>query len=104
MPRYLFQGSCTVEGARVLCAEGSRPRRAALEQMLRGLGGRLEAMYFAPDATDVFVIADVPDSASGAAAVLTVTLCGAASVKATRLATPEEVDRAGLAALGGPGR
>lgn len=94
MPKYLFQGSYTVEGARGLLKEGGTHRRAVLDQMLRGLGGRLEAMYFAFGETDVFVIADVPDNVSSAAAALTVTTSGAVNVKTTVLITPEEMDQA----------
>jgi hypothetical protein len=47
MPKYLFTGSYTAEGARGLLKEGGSGRRAATEKMLKSLGGTLEAYYFA---------------------------------------------------------
>ncbi|HSE95545.1 MAG TPA: GYD domain-containing protein [Methylomirabilota bacterium] len=94
MAKYLLQGSYTVEGARGLLKDGGSKRRAAIEAMIKGLGGRLETFYFAFGDTDVYVIADVPDQVTASALALTVGASGAASVKTTVLVTPEEVDQA----------
>jgi uncharacterized protein with GYD domain len=106
MPRYLFQGSYTAEGAKGLLAEGGSKRRAAIEEMVKGLGGRLEAFYFAYGETDAFVIVDLPDSASATAVSLTVAASGTARVRTTVLMTPEEVDQAAKKTVGyrPPGR
>ena len=44
MPKYLFQGSYTVEGLRGVLREGGTKRREAVEQLVKGLGGRLETL------------------------------------------------------------
>jgi uncharacterized protein with GYD domain len=94
MPKYLFEGSYTVEGAKGLIKDGGSKRRAAIEALVRGLGGRVEAFYFSYGKNDAIVIVDLPDSASATAASLTVGASGAARVKTTVLITPEEVDQA----------
>lgn len=94
MPKYLVQASYTAEGAKGLLKDGGSKRRAAAEAAVKGLGGRVEAFYFAFGETDVYVIADVPDNASAAAISLAVSASGAVRTKTTVLLTPEEIDQA----------
>ena len=94
MAKYLIAGSYTVEGAKGLLKDGGTKRRAAIEAMIKGLGGRLETFYFAFGDTDVYAIVDVPDQVTASALALTVGASGAAGVKTTVLVTPEEVDQA----------
>jgi len=47
MPKYLIQGSYSGEGLKGLLKEGGSKRREAAEQSVKGLGGRLEAFYYA---------------------------------------------------------
>lgn len=94
MPKYLFQGSYTAEGMKGLLKDGGSKRRAAVEQMLKGLGGRLEVFYFAFGETDAFVIAEVPDNVSAVSVSLAIGASGAAHGKTTVLLTPEELDQA----------
>lgn len=94
MPKYLLQGSYTMEGIKGLLKDGGSKRRQAVEQAIKGLGGQLEAFYFAFGETDAFGIADVPDNVSAAALSLAIAASGAAQVKTTVLLTPEEMDRA----------
>ncbi len=94
MPKYLIQASYTAEGVQGLLKDGGSKRRSAAEQAIKGLGGTLEAFYFAFGDTDVFAIADAPDNASAAAVSLAVSATGAVNSKITVLMTPEEVDQA----------
>lgn len=94
MPKYLVQASYTAEGTKGLLKDGGSKRRAAAEAAVKGLGGRLEAFYFAFGETDVYVIADVPDNVSAAAISLVVSASGAVRTKTTVLLTPEEMDQA----------
>lgn len=94
MPKYMFQASYTTQGTKGLMKDGGSQRRAVIDDMLRSLGGRLEAFYFAFGETDVYAIADLPDNVSTTAAALTVSASGAATVKTVVLMTPEEVDQA----------
>ncbi len=94
MPKYLLQGSYTTEGVRGLIKDGGSKRRAAAQQAIESVDGRLEAFYFAFGENDVFAIFDVPDNASVAAAALAIKASGAFSGQTTVLLTPEEVDAA----------
>lgn len=94
MPKYLFQASYTVEGTKGLLKDGGSNRRAAVEQAVKGLGGKLEAFYYAFGEKDVYVIVEAPDNVSAAAVSLAVAASGAASAKTTVLLTVEEMDQA----------
>lgn len=94
MPKYLVQASYTTEGTKGLLKEGGTKRRAAVEELMKGLGGKLEAFYFGFGDADAFVIIDGPDNVTAAAVSLAVNASGAASVKTTPLLTPEEIDQA----------
>jgi uncharacterized protein with GYD domain len=94
MAKFLFQASYTLEGTRGLAKEGGSGRRAVIDQMVKGLGGTLESMYFAFGKTDVFIVADLPDAASAAAISLSVGAAGGARVTTIPLMTPADMDAA----------
>jgi len=94
MPKYLVHASYTVEGLKGLLKDGGSKRREAVEQLAKGLGGKLEAFYYAFGDDDLFAIFDVPDNVSATAASLVVNASGATKAKITVLLTPEEVDQA----------
>ena len=54
--RYLAQASYTAEGMKGLLKDGGTKRRAALEQMMASIGGRLEALYFGFGTDDVHLV------------------------------------------------
>ena len=122
MPKYLGQITYTVEGSKGLLKEGGTKRLEAVEQLtkelsatsapvqppglmsfcsmealdhlVKGVGGTLEAFYYAFGEYDLIVIMDLPDNASAAALSLAVSAGGASKVKTTVLLTPEEIDQA----------
>ena len=94
MAKYLVQGNYAGEGAKGLVKDGGSSRREAIEKLVASLGGTLESMYYAFGDTDVYVIVDLPDNVSAAAASLTANAAGAVSVSVTVLLTPEEMDEA----------
>jgi len=94
MPKFLLQASYTTEGAKGLLKEGGSKRRAEVQKLVEGLGGKVEAFYYAFGASDVFVIVDLPDHASAAAMSLAVNASGAVALKTTVLFRPEEMDEA----------
>ena len=94
MPKYLVQACYTVDGAKGLLKEGGSKRRAAVEAMTKGFGGRVESFYYAFGDTDVYVVVEVPDNVTAAAVSLAVNASGAVSLKMTPLLTPEEIDEA----------
>jgi uncharacterized protein with GYD domain len=94
MGKYMFQARYTSEGAKGLMADGGSGRRAAVEKAIAGVGGKLEAFYFALGEVDAYVIAEFPDNATAAAVALAVNQSGRASTQTTALMTVEEFDKA----------
>ena len=94
MPKYLIHASLTAEGTKGVIKEGGSKRREAVEHAVKGLGGKLEAFYFAFGDDDVIVLADMPDIVSAAAIAMAVNSSGIVSQKTTVLITPEEIDQA----------
>jgi uncharacterized protein with GYD domain len=94
MPRYLFQGSYSQEGAQGLLREGGTKRRAAVERLVQSLGGRLEGFHYAFGETDLFMIVDLPGHVAAAAASLIVAASGAGHWRTTVLMSAEEMDEA----------
>ena len=94
MAKYLLHASYTEEGLKGLLKDGGSKRRAAAEEAMKSVGGRIEAFYFAFGEADAYVIVDMPDNVTATAAALTVNASGAVRIKTTVLMTPDEVDQA----------
>ncbi len=94
MPKYLFQGSYTEQGVKGVLKEGGSKRREVVEQLAQGLGGKLEAFYFAFGGDDFFIIVDLPSAIDAAAVALIVNASGAVKARTVVLITPEEIDAA----------
>ena len=94
MPKYLIRASYTVDGLRGLLKEGGSSRRATVEQLVKGMGGKLEAFYYAYGKDDIIAIGDFPDEASVAALSLAINASGAVKLKTTPLIAPETIDEA----------
>ena len=94
MAKYMAQFSYTKDGLQGLIKEGGTKRREATEQLVKAMGGKLEAYYFAFGDYDGIAIFEGPDNINAAAVSMVVNASGAVSVKTTVLLTPEEVDKA----------
>jgi len=94
MPKFLIKASYNPDGVRGLIKEGGSKRRAVVQKLIEGAGGKLEAFYYAYGADDAVIIADLPDASSGIAISLTVNATGAVRLSTTPLITPEEIDAA----------
>jgi len=94
MAKYMLKASYTVEGTKGVVKEGGSSRRAAVQKMIEGLGGRLECFYFTFGEPDAFAIVEVPDTVTIAAVSLAINATGGAHVSTTVLLTPEEIDQA----------
>jgi uncharacterized protein with GYD domain len=94
MPKYLITASYSPEGARGLLKEGGTSRRSAIGKLVGDAGGSVECFYYAFGSDDVYVIIELPDSATVAALALTLSASGAVAVRTTVLLTPEEIDQA----------
>jgi len=95
MPKYMIEAAYSPEGLKGLMAKGGSSRREAIQTMADGLGGSVDALYFAFGDSDIFIIIDMPDNVSVAAVMMAVSSSGAlSSAKTTVLLTPEDVDAA----------
>ena len=93
MPKYLFRGSYSQQGLQGLLKEGGSKRSEAAEQLIKGMGGRLEAYYYAFGSDDFVIIADLPSNVDAAALSLAVNASGAVESRITVLITPEELTK-----------
>jgi uncharacterized protein with GYD domain len=106
MPKYMTVGSYTTEGVKGLLRDGGTGRRAAVEKAIAGLGGRLDAIYYAFGDDDVFVISEAPDNVTVAALSLAIGATGLVRTRTIVLLTPEEIDAAAKKSVAyrGPGQ
>lgn len=94
MAKFLVKASYTSEGVKGVQSAGGGSRRDAVAKMAEGLGGSLESFYFAFGETDAYVVLDLPDNRSAAAASIAVNASGAAASEVIVLLTPEDIDAA----------
>ncbi len=94
MAKFLVKASYAAEGVKGVQSAGGTSRRDAVAKMAEGLGGSLESFYFAFGDTDAYVVLDLPDNRSAAAASIAVNAAGAATSEVVVLLTPEEIDAA----------
>jgi uncharacterized protein with GYD domain len=94
MAKFLWRGSYSVEGVKGLLHEGGTKRRESVQRLVEGLGGSIEAFYFAFGEDDLFIIYDLPDNATAAAGSLIVGATGAVHGQTVVLLSIAEVDEA----------
>ena len=95
MSKYLIKASYSPDGIKGVMAKGGSARVAAIEQMVTGVGGSMEAVYFAFGGDDILLIVDAPNNAAMAAVAGTVGGTGSVSKYETVvLLTPSEMDDA----------
>jgi uncharacterized protein with GYD domain len=94
MPKYMVAASYTAEGLKGLQKDKASGRRAAVQKVVEGLGGKVEAMYFALGDHDVIVIVDLPNTVAASALALGVSASGLVRTKTTALLSVEETDQA----------
>jgi len=94
MGKYLVKARYTSEGVKGVASTGGTSRREAVAKMAEGLGGSLESFYFAFGETDTYVVLDLPDDRTAAAASMAVSAAGAVTSEVVVLLTPEDIDAA----------
>jgi uncharacterized protein with GYD domain len=92
MPKYMFHGGYTAQGAAGLMKEGGSGRMEAVKNLVASLGGTLESFYWAFGKEDFYIVAEMPDAHAAAAISLTVGATGAAEVTTSELMTAADVD------------
>ena len=94
MAKFLLKGSYTSSGVKGVMKDGGTGRREAVQKLIEGAGGKMEAFYFAFGEADVYVIADLPDNVTAAALSAAVNSVGAVELGTVALLTPDEIDQA----------
>ena len=94
MAKYLIKASYTAEGTQGVIKDGGTGRRAAVQKLIKGVGGKVEAFYFAYGDADAYLIVDVPDAKSGLALSMAVNASGVVRATTVPLITAEELDAA----------
>ena len=83
MPKYLLQASYTADGSRAVLEDGGAKRRERVERLVEGVGGRVEAFYFAFGECDALAIVDAPDNGTIVAHSLAINASGTVRLKTT---------------------
>jgi uncharacterized protein with GYD domain len=94
MPKYQIEASYSTEGVRGVADKGGTARRTAVEQLIAGIGGKMESFYFAFGDADVYVIAELPSDEAASALALSINRSGSTKIRTVVLLTPEQVDAA----------
>lgn len=95
MAKYLIKASYSTDGIKGVMKEGGSGRVTAVKQLLKSMGGKVEAFYFAFGDTDAYIIVELPDNASASAIAAAVGSTGSLSKYETVvLLTPAEIDEA----------
>ena len=68
--KYLFTAEYNASGAAGVIKDGGTTRQAAVENLVKSLGGTLESCYFGALNKNVFMVVDIPDEAAVTAVVL----------------------------------
>ena len=94
MPHYLVQASYSTETWAQMAKEPD-DRETEVRALVEGVGGKLEAFYFAFGEVDVYAIAELPDNVTAGAIAIAVTSTGAMrSFSTVPLVTPAEAMQA----------
>jgi uncharacterized protein with GYD domain len=94
MPKMLVKVAYTAEGTKGLLKDGGSGRKAAVQKLVEGMGGKVEMFYYAYGAVDAFLVIDMPEAKNGLALTLAVNASGAVRLETVPLITPEELDAA----------
>lgn len=94
MNQYLLQGKYLPDGVKGLLAEGGTSRCAAIEKLVASCGGTVSSIHYAFGEYDLYVIFNMPDDSSVAAAAFTARATGAVDVRVIPLIDPKVMDAA----------
>jgi uncharacterized protein with GYD domain len=94
MKKFMIKASYNANGVKGLIDDGGSKRKSEVQKMIAGLGGKVESFYFAFGDHDAYIIVELPDDVSAAAAVLKVNSTGLVGISTTVLLSPEDIDAA----------
>lgn len=94
MAKYLIRGTYTAEGIRGVLKDGGTARVQAVKQVVEGLGGTIDAFYFAFGEDDFVMIVDGTDVPGMLAGTMAAGASGAVRTTTTVLISPDDLDAA----------
>jgi uncharacterized protein with GYD domain len=99
MAKYLTIARYTADGIKGVIDKGGTARVEASRKLIEGAGGSVESFYFALGEDDVYIVCDLPDNVTAAAASMKAAASGMVVSRMVALLTAEEVDRAAAAKM-----
>jgi len=93
MAKYLAKANYKADGVRGVIKEGGSGRVEAVTKLVKKMGGKVEAFYFAYGECDAYLIIDIDESA-GLALSLAVNASGAVTLQMVPLITAKQMDEA----------
>ena len=94
MPKYLIKANYTAEGMKGLQKDKASGREKAVAAACKGVGGKLDAIYYALGDDDAFVVVDLPSHVHVASLCVAVSASGMANTRTVPLLTVAEMDKA----------
>jgi uncharacterized protein with GYD domain len=94
LANYLTIARYTADGIKGVVDKGGTSRVEASRKFIEGAGGSMESFYFALGEDDVYIVCDLPDNVTAAAASMNAAASGMVVTRMVALLTAEEIDRA----------
>ena len=94
MTKFMVKASYTAAGTKGLMKEGGSSRKTTVGNLIKGLGGSMEAFYYAFGETDVYVLCDLPDATTAVALSLAINATGMVTTSTIPLLSVEDIDAA----------
>jgi uncharacterized protein with GYD domain len=93
MAKYLAKANYKTDGVRGVIKEGGSGRVEVVTKLVKKLGGKVEAFYFAYGEYDAYLIIEIAESAALALS-LAVNASGAVTIQLVPLITAKQMDEA----------
>ncbi|MFC0005611.1 GYD domain-containing protein [Micromonospora siamensis] len=93
MAKFLLTATYTVQGVKGLRQDGGTRRAEIVTSMIENAGGSVEALYFAFEEHDSYVLCDLPDQQTAVSIALAIRAAGGLDLRVTPLMTPADVDQ-----------
>jgi len=101
MAKYLIKVSYSAKGIKGVMAEGATSRVDTIRALVASVGGTMESFHFAFGGTDVYLIVDLPDTATALAFAAVVGSSDSISAYETVvLVDPADIDAAASISVG----
>lgn len=101
MAKYLIKASYSAKGMAGVLAEGASARVETIRGLIASVGGTMESFHYAFGPSDVYIVAEIPDTATVVALAAAVSSSGAMSAYETVvLLDPADIDAAAAIQVG----